>query len=116
MPTMRVAKHLWDIALVASAVGLLAAPNHAIAAGDAKRGKVIYAKNCQGCHGPTGAGVGGATPNLADPKRMSPLTDQQLYQAVTQGRPGTGMPAWESVLNEQDRWHVVAYLRTLSAR
>ncbi len=84
------------------------------AAGDVVRGKKIYEKNCQGCHGKTGVGVGGATPNLADSKRMAALTDQHLFEAVTKGRPGTGMPAWGSVLTEQDRWSVVSYLRTFA--
>jgi mono/diheme cytochrome c family protein len=88
----------------------------AVAAGDVARGKTIYEKNCQGCHGKTGIGVGGATPNLTDPKRMAALTDQHLFDAVTKGRPGTGMPAWGSVLNEQDRWSVVSYLRTFTQR
>jgi cytochrome c oxidase cbb3-type subunit 2/cytochrome c oxidase cbb3-type subunit I/II len=87
-----------------------------LAAGDSQQGKTVYEKNCQGCHGRSGLGVGGATPNLADPARMSELTDQDLYETVTKGRPGTGMPAWNSVLTEQDRWSVVRYLRTLSKR
>jgi mono/diheme cytochrome c family protein len=45
---------------------------------------------------------------------MAALTDQHLFDAVTNGRPGTGMPAWGSVLTEQDRWSVVSYLRTFA--
>lgn len=117
MPPMSPPKHVWYIVVVISVIGILAMrPWFVTAAGDAQRGKTIYEKNCQGCHGRTGHGVGGATPNLADTDRMSALTDQHLYQTVTQGRPGTGMPSWSSVLSEQDRWHVVAYLRTLSTR
>ena len=88
----------------------------ALAAGDVVRGKIIYEKNCQGCHGKTGAGLGGATPNLTDPKRMAALTDQHLFDVVTTGRPGTGMPAWGSTLTEVDRWNVVSYLRTLAQK
>lgn len=88
----------------------------ALAAGDVLRGKMIYEKNCQGCHGKTGAGLGGATPNLTDPKRMAALSDQHLFDVVTTGRPGTGMPAWGSTLTESDRWNVVSYLRTLAQK
>jgi cytochrome c oxidase cbb3-type subunit 3 len=84
------------------------------AAGDVSRGKIVYEKNCQGCHGKTGAGVGGATPNLTDSRRMAALSDQHLFDVVTKGRPGTGMPAWGSMLTEQDRWNVVSYLRTFA--
>jgi mono/diheme cytochrome c family protein len=85
-------------------------------AGDPLRGKIVYEKNCQGCHGKTGAGLGGATPNLTDPKRMAGLTDQHLFDVVTAGRPGTGMPGWGSTLTEPDRWNVVSYLRTLAKK
>ncbi|MEW6683575.1 MAG: cytochrome c [Nitrospirota bacterium] len=88
----------------------------ALAEGDVLRGKMIYEKNCQGCHGKTGAGLGGATPNLTDSKRMAELSDQHLFDVVTAGRPGTGMPAWGSTLTESDRWNVVSYLRTLAQK
>lgn len=106
----------WISAAVATIgiVGAVGARPDADAAGDAIRGKLVYEKNCQGCHGKTGKGVGGATPNLGDSKRMATLTDQHLFDAVTNGRPGTGMPAWGSVLTEQDRWSVVSYLRTFA--
>ncbi|MFZ5861621.1 MAG: c-type cytochrome [Nitrospirota bacterium] len=113
---MRRPHQLGNLVIFVTTLGGLAVPSPVMAAGDAARGKTIYEKNCLGCHGRTGHGVGGATPNLADPDRMSALTDQHLYQTVTQGRPGTGMPSWSTVLSDQDRWHVVAYVRTLSAR
>jgi high-affinity iron transporter len=62
-----------------------------------------------------GAGVGGATPNLADAARITTKHDADLFDTVTKGRPGTGMPAWGSILNERDRWNVVAYIRTFAA-
>ena len=98
------------------AVSLVALAAVVLAAGDPLRGKLVYEKNCQGCHGKTGVGVGGATPNLTDSKRMAALTDQQLFDVVTTGRPGTGMPAWGSALTESDRWNVVSYLRTLARK
>lgn len=106
----------WILVGVAAitATSVLSGWRVAMAAGDAVRGKVIYEKNCQGCHGKTGVGVGGATPNLTDAKRMAAVTDQHLFDVVTKGRPGTGMPAWGPVLSEQDRWNVVGYLRTFS--
>lgn len=86
------------------------------AAGDPARGKTVYEKNCLGCHGKTGTGLRGATPSLADSGRMAAKTDTELFDAVTNGRPGTGMPAWGKVLIESDRWNVVAYLRSLAGR
>ncbi len=86
------------------------------AAGDPASGKTVYEKNCQGCHGKTGGGVGGATPSLADAGRMAAKTDAEIFETVTSGRAGTGMPAWGKILSERDRWNVVAYIRTLAGR
>ena len=85
-------------------------------AGDPPSGKIVYEKNCQGCHGKTGSGVGGATPSLTDKARMATKTDAALFETVTHGRPGTGMPAWGKILSERDRWDVIAYIRALAGR
>jgi mono/diheme cytochrome c family protein len=116
MARMKVAIYVLRIVVTTLLSGLATLPAPAFAAADIQRGKALYEKNCQGCHGRTGQGVGGATPNLADPTRMSALTDQDLFEAVTKGRPGTGMPSWSAILSEQDRWSVVGYLRTFSRR
>jgi len=104
------------LASCACIVALLALSAPVWAAGDPGRGEVVYEKNCLGCHGKTGSGlgVGGATPNFADRARMTSKTDADLFETVTHGRPGTGMPAWGKVLSETDRWNVVAYIRTLA--
>ncbi len=52
---------LTSVVLLASSVSLAADPKMAtMKAGDAKAGKVIYAANCQGCHGDKGQGGVGA--------------------------------------------------------
>lgn len=102
------------IGLAGSLAGLWIALGPANAVGDSERGRVLYEKNCQGCHGKTGLGLGGATPSLADAERMRKTSDTELFEIVSNGRPGTGMPAWAKVLNEQDRWNVVRYVRTLA--
>lgn len=110
---------VWYSLRLSLAVPLLVLGVHggpAQAAGDPTRGKVVYEKNCQGCHGKTGGGVGGATPNLADAVRMAAKTDAELSETVTNGRPGTGMPAWGKILSDHDRSNVVAYIRTLAGR
>lgn len=118
MGPVREARHgvLSTPLLAAGAAVMVGLASLAVAAGDPQRGRVVYEKNCQGCHGKAGAGVGGATPNLADAGRMAQQSDQDLFDVVTHGRPGTGMPAWGSILNEQDRWSVVSYLRTLAKK
>ncbi|MFQ5524581.1 MAG: ethylbenzene dehydrogenase-related protein, partial [Acidimicrobiia bacterium] len=40
--------------------------------------------------------------------------DQDLFKVITDGMPGTSMPAWQ-ILPEQDRWNLVAYLKTFAS-
>ncbi len=84
--------------------------------GDAKLGKVLYGKNCASCHGQKGDGLGSRSslPNFTDAKTMAAKTDQELFNKISNGGKGTGMPAYNKVLTEQDRWHVIAYIRTFS--
>lgn len=107
------------LAMTLAAAGPVPAP------GDAARGATLYAQKCAVCHGPAGRGDGPAELVLF-PKprdltigtfkiRSSPTlpTDADLLRVVTQGIPGTAMPAF-SVLTEPERRDVVAYVKTLS--
>jgi len=84
--------------------------------GDVKLGKTIYIKNCVSCHGQKGDGLSSRPrfPNFADAKTMAGKTDQEFFDKISNGGKGSGMPAWKNVLSEQDRWNVLAYIRTLS--
>ena len=42
-------------------------------------------------------------------------TDQDLFDTLTRGLPGTTMPSWAN-LSEQQRWNLVAYVKALSDR
>lgn len=82
------------------------------------RGKEVYAQNCLSCHGATGKGDGPAAKDLpkkvrdlADPKTVSE-TDGALFWKITEGK--APMTGYEKLLPEEDRWHVVNYLRTLA--
>lgn len=96
-----------------------AVPNP-IAADDGSRalGAEIYATNCVTCHGETGEGDGPAAAGLEKPPadlheaHVQGLTDGGLFHIITHGKADTPMPAWESVLTEEQRWHVVNFLRT----
>jgi mono/diheme cytochrome c family protein len=52
----------------------------------------LYTTNCAGCHG-TGGKQGAARP-LNDPLYLSFVPDDALRQVVSQGQPGTNMPAF----------------------
>jgi len=91
-------------------------------------GRAAYQQHCARCHGVEGRGDG------YDAKRLYPRprdltegifkfrstatgttpTDEDLFNTLTNGLPGTGMPDW-SHLDEGARWQLVAYLTSLSA-
>ncbi len=75
---------------------------------------------CVFCHGETGAGNKENLPklrrtpaDLSDVKRMTKLTDGNVFWKITKGITGI-MPAREEQLTEEERWHVVNFVRTLA--
>ena len=52
----------------------------------------LYTQNCAGCHGDAGK-LGAARP-LNDPLYLTFIPDDALKQVISQGRPGTNMPAF----------------------
>jgi mono/diheme cytochrome c family protein len=84
-------------------------------------GHALYEANCLACHGPEGAGDGlvGLTlnPRPADLRAHAVPgvhSDGQLYRWITGGFPGSVMPAFAETLTDEERWHLVNYLRTLA--
>jgi mono/diheme cytochrome c family protein len=83
-------------------------------------GKQTYDTYCAGCHGETGRGDGPdglrLRPRPADLRvhMAAGHTDGQLFYWVSYGFPGTAMPAWQSVLTEEQRWQVIDYIRTFA--
>lgn len=91
-------------------------------------GKKIYERRCLPCHGATGAGDGPAADTM-DPRprdftkgkfkirstvHKALPTDEDLYRVISRGIPGSGMPAWKSLLSEDERLQVIAYIKTLA--
>ena len=86
-------------------------------------GKSIFQTNCAACHGENGKGDGPAATSL-DPKPQDLVTigpsmsDGYLFWRISDGGLQapfqSAMPAWKTILNEEQTWHVVAYLRELS--
>jgi mono/diheme cytochrome c family protein len=81
-----------------------------------KRGAVLWANACATCHGPEGRGDGPATAGLArKPKDLTRIArppvfpDGVLAYRIANG--GVVMPAWGSVLSEQDIWDLVSFIR-----
>jgi mono/diheme cytochrome c family protein len=84
------------------------------------QGSELYAASCAVCHGDTGEGDGPGGASL-DPlpadlheDHVQELTDGGLFFIISHGKPETSMPAWENVLTEDERWHVVNFMRTFA--
>lgn len=84
------------------------------------KGKAVWTKECASCHGDKGKGDGPAVKDLEKkpedvtlPKILS-QTDGALFWKITEGR--KPMASYEKTLTEEDRWHVINYLRTLAPK
>lgn len=91
-----------------------------------EKGKAVYENSCAHCHGTEGRGDGSAAENLLPKPRdftrglykirsteaRELPTDQDLFDIITEGMPGSSMPGWETALSANDRWEVVAYIKT----
>ncbi len=83
-------------------------------------GEQIYRAQCQVCHGVTGAGNGPAAaalrPRPADLRvhMAAGHTDGQLFDWITNGFPGTAMPAFKDSLTEKERWDAINFIRTFA--
>ncbi len=92
---------------------LLAVPLRAQQEGDAANGAALYAANCAVCHGPRGEGRVGAT--LSD-VFVTIAPDEFLKETISQGRPGTFMPAWSQAyggpLTDAEIADIIAYIES----
>jgi cytochrome c oxidase cbb3-type subunit 3 len=66
--------------------------------------------NCSGCHG--GHAGGGMGPSLRDEVWIYGSRDDQIYDAIAQGR-ANGMPAWGSKIPQEQIWELVAYIKSM---
>ena len=86
-----------------------------------ERGRVLFERNCELCHGAGGQGNGPITqfwkPEMRKPanlteERMKTMSDGTVYITISQGY-GT-MPPLRENLNPRERWDIVNYVKTLS--
>lgn len=95
----------------------MAAPFAGALRGDAQRGAVIYEVNCRPCHGEGGDGRGPRAGFIQPPPRnfiaeesRRTLNRPALYGAIAEGKRGTVMPAWKTVLDDADIADVAEYV------
>ena len=82
-----------------------------------RAGESLFQQNCAFCHAADGTGKNWIGTfmiphprNLTSPTEMSGMTRDRLRQVISDGLPGTSMPAWGSVLSDDQIQHVVAYI------
>jgi mono/diheme cytochrome c family protein len=85
--------------------------------GDLKRGGAFYLANCATCHGQRGDGAGPRAyfinpkpRNFNDAASRARFNRLALYAAVSEGRNGSEMPAWNKVATPQQMADVSEYV------
>ena len=79
---------------------------------DVSDGGKIFESNCLLCHGAKGS-AGLAGPALKQRQMRKGGSDWALFKTISKGIAGTAMPA--SSLPENERWKLVAYVKSLSS-
>jgi len=89
------------------------------------RGKHLFLNYCSNCHGAKADGKGVIAENLVPEPRnlivvaswgekpfIDYMSDARLYDSITNGVPGTSMLPWIKVFSDDDRWHIINFLRS----
>jgi cytochrome c6 len=79
-------------------------------AADVTRGRQVYGRHCAGCHGAAGVPVVPGAPNLSRPEALM-RPDAVLATAIRNGK--LTMPGFRGVLQENEIYDVIAFMRTL---
>jgi high-affinity iron transporter len=84
------------------------------------RGQALYQAQCAACHGAEGRGDGPLAARLTPPpvafsnrERARERSPFGLYQTITRGVPGTSMPAF-ATLGDDERWALSFFVSTLA--
>jgi mono/diheme cytochrome c family protein len=85
-------------------------------------GENLFEANCSSCHGITGEGDGPASGGINPPPgnlalRQERMSDAYLYWRISEGglmEPFNSlMPGWKGMLNDQNIWKIITYIRTM---
>ncbi|MDP1621465.1 MAG: cytochrome c [Bacteroidales bacterium] len=82
-----------------------------------KQGEQIYLKNCQSCHGLMGKdNWAKLTPPPGDLSKelAQKQPDGELFYRITVGK--APMPEFRNILSEDERWWVIAYMRSYNPK
>jgi len=98
-------------------------PPFALDEAAAKDGGEHFGHHCEICHGLDGHNTGVPFAAKMDPpvidlgdKDVQGYTDGQLHWIVMNGVSPSGMPGWKGILDDDEAWKVVAFIRHLPAK
>lgn len=74
-------------------------------------GSAVFNERCVVCHGPAGGGLIG--PNLTDDYWIHGRDVESVYQVITDGVVEKGMTPWGSILSQDERGQLVAFIRSI---
>jgi S-disulfanyl-L-cysteine oxidoreductase SoxD len=85
-----------------------------------KAGAAHFQHHCQICHGLDGQNTGVPFADKMNPpvanlamNDIQAYTDGQLKWIIQNGIRYSGMPGWKGILQDEEMWHIVLYLRHL---
>jgi high-affinity iron transporter len=99
----------------------LAIPEARLASAEARaHGQTLFLNHCALCHGERGDGHGARREGLTRTPRdftsaawRRSTSPRRVFYAIREGLPGTPMPNWKA-LSEEDAWDMTAYVLSLS--
>lgn len=76
-------------------------------------GKNVYKQSCLGCHGVKGSNL--AQFDFSKLEYAAGLEGRPDYYfwVLSEGRMSQGMPGYKASLSEEQRWHLLTYMRSL---
>jgi len=84
-------------------------------------GGIIFNQNCASCHGNEGTGNGPAgaslipKPDNLTSNEIAKRSDGEVFLNISDGATGVMIP-WKFILSENQRWHLVDYIRELKKK
>jgi mono/diheme cytochrome c family protein len=82
-------------------------------------GKMAYRNFCVHCHGKNFDGYGTVGQSIAPPptnlrsQKVQALPPGQIFKEISYGIPGGRQPALATTMAVADRWHAIAYVKSL---
>jgi cytochrome c oxidase cbb3-type subunit III len=76
-------------------------------------GEKLYNETCTACHGKDGTGGELGPPVAAQNRRYLRRSDPEIFDAIKAGITGTQMPPFGGQFNDEQIWHITAYIHGL---